>query len=66
MASSKRRFVAPTGILEETASLWGRRMSREVSGDEASEIIRRVSEYFRILDKWDQAASSSFSENSES
>ena len=66
MASSKKHIVAPPGIHEETATLWSRRLGREVSGDESHEMIRRVSEYFRLLDKWDQAASSSFSENSES
>lgn len=41
-------------FVEETQEIWGRRLGRPVSRDEAEQMIHTVGDFFDVLIRWDR------------
>lgn len=51
-------------LIEDTLEVWKSRLGREVTGDEAKEIVANVTGFFSVLAEWSRAEASDQAEHS--
>jgi hypothetical protein len=61
----KAANTSPNGqLIEDTREVWKSRLGREVTSDEAKEIVANVTGFFSVLAEWSRAEASDQTEHS--